>query len=256
MQSQKPSWRYPRSSPAAASRSSGSRSRTESSPSSASALRLEEEEPGVDPLLHQRLLDEAADLVVGADHRDAPLRVRPDHRHRRGRAVGAVEVERLAEVDVGDAVGVGERERALSQARSPPGRRGRPSVCRRRCRGTRPSTPSGQSVGGAELGDHLPPVPGQQEEAPEAVRRIDPDHVPDDRTAADLDERLRDRVGPLLQPGAAPSAEDRDGLGAFRHARCRPAAQPPATAGRIVTSAPSAIVVSSPSWKRMSSPET
>ena len=32
--------------------------------------------------------------------------------------------------------------------------------------------------------------------------------------------------------------------------------QPPATAGRIVTSSPSFTAVSRPSWKRMSSPET
>ena len=32
--------------------------------------------------------------------------------------------------------------------------------------------------------------------------------------------------------------------------------QPPATAGRIVTSSPSLIAVSRPCWKRMSSPDT
>ncbi len=35
-----------------------------------------------------------------------------------------------------------------------------------------------------------------------------------------------------------------------------PPAQPPATAGRIVTSSPAETCVSRPSWKRMSSPET
>jgi hypothetical protein len=44
-------------------------------------------------------------------------------------------------------------------------------------------------------------------------------------------------------------AEDRE--------RCRDSwNQPPATAGRIVTSSPSLTAVSRPSWKRMSSPET
>ncbi len=35
--------------------------------------------------------------------------------------------------------------------------------------------------------------------------------MPDDRPAADLHERLGDRAGVLLQTGAAPAAEDRDG---------------------------------------------
>ena len=91
--------------------------------------------------------------------------------------------------------------------------------------------------------------------AAKAVGGVDPDDVPEDRPPADLDQRLRDRVRVLLQAGAATSAEDRDGLGALRH-RHRADVQPPATAGRIVTSAPSLIAVSRPSWKRMSSPDT
>ena len=43
-----------------------------------------------------------------------------------------------------------------------------------------------------------------------ALGGVDPDHVPEDRLAADLDQRLGDRVRLLLQAGPAPAAEDRD----------------------------------------------
>ena len=178
--------------------------------------RLEEEESGVDPLLHPRLLGEACDPIVVVDHRHPPLRARADQRHRRGVAVGAVEGERGTEIDVGDAVGVGEREgavpdpvrgerdpasglRLLTGLEALDGDAGRPRL------------------GGGEAGDHLAAVAGQQQEPAEAVGRVDPDDVPEDRPPADLDQRLRDRVRVLLQAGTATSAEDRDGLGALRH---------------------------------------
>ena len=218
--------------------------------------RLEEEEPGVDPLLHRgfstKPLISSSSPIIATPHCECG----PDQRHRRGRAVGAVEVERLAEVDVGDAVGVGERERPLPEAGRRPGDAAAGRACRRRCRGTRPRRRRASVRSGAELGDHLAPVPGQQEEAAEAVRRVDPDHVPDDR------HDRRSRPAPSGSRGSAPAAGCRALRRGSRPSRrvqarpCRPAAQPPATAGRIVTSAPSAIVVSSPSWKRMSSPET
>ncbi len=215
---------------------------------------LEEEEPGVDPLLHPRLLDEAGDPVAVVDHRHAPLRARADQRHRRGIAVGAMEGERGTEIDVGDAVGVREREGPVPD---PGGGERDPASGRRLLTGV--ETLDGDAgrprLGGGEAGDHLAPVAGQQHEPAKAVGGVDPDDVPEDRPPADLDQRLRDRVRVLLQAGAATSAEDRDGLGALRH-RHRADVQPPATAGRIVTSAPSLIAVSRPSWKRMSSPLT
>ena len=58
---------------------------------------------------------------------------------------------------------------------------------------------------------------GADQEAAEAVRRVDPDHVPEDRPAADLDERLRDGMRALLQARPPAAAEDRD-LGKGIHA--------------------------------------
>src|SRR4249919_455861 len=71
--------------------------------------RLEAEEAAVDPVLAARLLDEAGDPVaVELGH--SPLQMWLDHGHRRDLAVGKVKVELGVEVDVGDAVGVGDAE--------------------------------------------------------------------------------------------------------------------------------------------------
>jgi hypothetical protein len=51
-----------------------------------------------------------------------------------------------------------------------------------------------------------------EHEAVEALRRVDADHVPQDRAAADLDQRLRDRLRVLAQPRAAAAAQDDDWL--------------------------------------------
>ena len=74
-------------------------------------------------MLHPRLLDEAGDSVtapVRLEVRDTPLRMRSDERHRRSGAVGAMVLQLGREVDVGDAVGVGQREGAIAE---PIGRR-------------------------------------------------------------------------------------------------------------------------------------
>jgi hypothetical protein len=46
----------------------------------------------------------------------------------------------------------------------------------------------------------------------EALIGVDADHVPEDRSPADLHERLRDRLRLLAQSRAPASAEDHDGL--------------------------------------------
>src|SRR5262249_18312372 len=58
--------------------------------------------------------------------------------------------------------------------------------------------------------DLLAPVSGQQQEALESLGDVDLDDVPDDRAAADLDQRLGDRLRVLLKPRAATPAQDRD----------------------------------------------
>jgi hypothetical protein len=51
-----------------------------------------------------------------------------------------------------------------------------------------------------------------EHEMAEALLRVDVDHVPEDRLAADLHERLRDRLGVLAQARAPAAAEDHHGL--------------------------------------------
>ena len=50
-----------------------------------------------------------------------------------------------------------------------------------------------------------------QDEPPEGVVVVGLHHVPQNRPAADLYERLGDRVRLLAQPRASATAEDRDG---------------------------------------------
>jgi hypothetical protein len=53
--------------------------------------------------------------------------------------------------------------------------------------------------------DQLAAVTQAEHEAVEALLGIDPHHVPEDGPAADLDERLRDRLGVLAQTGTRPA---------------------------------------------------
>jgi hypothetical protein len=117
--------------------------------------------------------------------------------------------EQRAEVDVGDAVRIG-------QAEGPPREAFRRSGDATTGRGVEPRVDAldvdllGPGMRGTELLDHLSPVAGQEQEAAESLGGVDPGHVPENRLAADLHERLGDRVRPLLQARAAPAAEDGD----------------------------------------------
>ena len=73
-------------------------------------------------------------------------------------------------------------------------------------------SPSGSPSSRHELLDQLALVPEAEDEAVKALVGVDADDVPEDRTPADLDERLRDRVRLFAQPGAPAAAEDHDGL--------------------------------------------
>src|SRR5262249_31909761 len=61
-----------------------------------------------------------------------------------------------------------------------------------------------------ERSDQLSLVPREQLKAPKPLREVDLDHVPEDRTAADLHKRLGDRLRVLLQARTTTAAEDRD----------------------------------------------
>src|SRR6202034_1345706 len=61
-----------------------------------------------------------------------------------------------------------------------------------------------------ELLDLFGLIAGEQEEVAEALGKVDLDDVPEDRPAADFDERLGNRLRVLLQPRAAAATQDRD----------------------------------------------
>ena len=119
-----------------------------------------------------------------------------------------VVVDQRAEVDVGDRVGVGQAEAiaassSAARCRRPPVGVSSP-VSTQRIR-----TSAGQAALRGEGRDPIAAVAGQQQEVGEPLADVDRDHVPEDRPAADLDQRLGNRLGVLVQPGATPAAEDR-----------------------------------------------
>ena len=173
--------------------------------------RLEAEEAAVHPMVEPRLLLEGRSRGLPSPSvGDAELAARADDRHGREVAVARVEADQRPQVDVGDAVGVGRAER-----RRP--RRGRRRAATRPPVGvSRPvsthsiSTACGPRLRGDVVADHLAEVSGRAARSAEALRGVDPDHVPQDRPAADLDEGLGDRMGVLLEAGSAASAQDYD----------------------------------------------
>ena len=187
------------------------------------------------------------------------------HRQRRARVGAGVDrTDAVGELAARGRRGRGQRGRAAAHADLAPRRHGAcrrrrrrdpPSACRGLCRRTRP-----------------PP----HREAPRP-RRSRPPSPPCSRRAAETARsRARRRSAARARGSAAPRSRPApsgsracapaDGYRARRRGsrparderapRRRADPQPPATAGRIVTSAPSATAVSSPSWNRMSSPET
>ena len=192
-------------------------------------LRLEHEEAAVDPALADlRLLGELGDAVAVEDE-PAEARRRPHGGHRRQLAVGAVERDELGDVDVGDAVAVGEHERlvAASQRLEPLDAPARlrldagvdevdPPVSRARRRGT--STCPAADVDREVVAqvvvveevvlDDLGPVAERDDELVEAVARVDLHDVPEDRRAADLDHRLRRQVGLLGEARSQAAGQD------------------------------------------------
>jgi hypothetical protein len=173
--------------------------------------RLEGEEAAVDPALAGlRLLGELAHAVVLEGQR-AEARRRPHGRDGRELPVRAVEAEQRACVQVREAVAVGDEERPFAEVRpqpADPAARHRlparvddldpPSARERRL-------PVFSGSAGPAF-DHLPLVPARDDELLEARARVDRHHVPEDRTAADLDHRLRPELGLLGEPGPGTAA--------------------------------------------------
>ena len=116
----------------------------------------------------------------------------------------AVELEQRAEVDVGDAVGVGQAEGAALEVLA----RARDAAAGRR---VEPGVHAGH-VPRARLRERADPVGAvaeQQHEVGQALGRVQAHDVPEDRLAADLDERLRQGLAGLAHARALSAAEDR-----------------------------------------------
>ncbi len=113
-----------------------------------------------------------------------------------------MEREQRLEVDVGDAIRVREAEGPAGELVA---RAGHASSGRRVLTGIEALDldrhPPILRV--HELLDHLAQVARQEHEAAKTLRGVDMDHMPEDRLAADLNQRLRDRVR-LLPAGAFP----------------------------------------------------
>ena len=70
------------------------------------------------------------------------------------------------------------------------------------------SRPAGSPFVADEVLDQLAAVAEAEEKATEALLGVDADHVPEDRPAADLHQRLGDRLAVPAQARAAPATED------------------------------------------------
>ena len=111
-----------------------------------------------------------------------------------------MERQQRVKVDVRDAVRVGEAEGAAAEhvgGASDAPARGR-VLARVEARDLDRLAPV---LCGHEVLDHLAQVAGQEDEAAEALGGVDVDDVPEDRLAADLDQRLRDRMRLLHASG-------------------------------------------------------
>src|SRR4249919_1410984 len=171
--------------------------------------RFEAEEAAVDPALDLRFLVEAAHQSLVVQIGDAELELWPDHRHRRQAPGLAVHASEGRQVDVRDPIRIGGGEGPL------------PDVVLGGLEAAACwSVEAGVDAAHLDpLGprDRLDPpldllalVSGEQQKAREALRAVDRDHVPEDRAAADLDERFGDRFGAFTQAGTPPPAEDHD----------------------------------------------
>src|SRR5918999_337229 len=170
---------------------------------------LEAEEPTVDPVLGARLLPETAHAQVPVELRDTELDLGAHHRHRRQAAVPAVVADQAPDVDVGHPIRVGRAEGPLPQQR--PGLFDPTARRRVHARVDAAHDHAGRPV--PRVDDffyELAPVAGAEHDPGRAVSGVDVDDIPDDRHPADLDQRLRDRLGVLLEPRAPAPAKDYD----------------------------------------------
>jgi hypothetical protein len=150
---------------------------------------------------------EAAHPAVLAQVRDSELQLGLHHGDGGDGASLAVEVREGGEIDVGDPVRVGGRERLVAdhilRKLDPAAGRGvEPGVDATDVDPARPRAPPGPPL------DPLALVAGQEQEPPESLLGVDTDHVPEDGPTADFDERLRDRLRSLAEARPAAAAED------------------------------------------------
>ena len=141
-------------------------------------------------MLGAGLLAKTCHAAVAGELCDTELQRGPNNRHARQCAVRCVKGQKPLEVYVGEAVGVGGakgllvRETILQQLQPPAGRGIETGVETFDAHAGRPPPRGGVAL------DHLALVAGRQQKPRKALCGIEPDHVTDDRLAADLHERL------------------------------------------------------------------
>ena len=186
-------------------------------------LRLEDEEAAVDVVVGEGLLAEALDGAVVVHVHDPEARQRADRGHGGEAAVRLVERQQRREVDVGQAVAVGDHAPLVADVLLDPlhaptrhgalagvGHGDLPAVLLVRAvvgQLGRLAEPDGEVVGAAlvveeEVLDHLAPVAGAHDEVRDAVVGEALHDVPQDRPPADLDHGLGPVFGLFAQAGA------------------------------------------------------
>src|SRR3954468_2762643 len=189
--------------------------------------RLADEESAADPVVEAlRLLEELVHLLAVEIH-VAVEGDRPDDRYRDQLAVRAVELEQTAQVDVRDAVAVGEHERPVVEERqrasdAPAGRRLEPRLHQVDLPVELCAVVVEDDVAALEVDreavrhrpivhdevlDDVALVAERQHELLEPVMRVVAHDVPQDRKAADLDHGLRDQRRFLGQSRPAAARE-------------------------------------------------
>ena len=190
---------------------------------------LEDEEPRADPVVDLRLLAELADHLTAGDVDHAEAGERADGRDRGDLAVGLVEVEESADVDVGQTVAVGDDEPLrvgdvpldLPDAAPGLGRRSGVGdghlplrlevlVVEHDVAGSterdREVVVAGLVVEEVVL-DELALVAGAHHEVGDPVSGEDLHDVPQNGLSADLDHRLGSELGLLAHPSAETAGE-------------------------------------------------
>src|SRR5882757_4502081 len=169
------------------------------------------------------------EILAGREMKHAETAGRPHGGHRHQRSGALVESDQLADVDVGDAVPVGEAERLIVeigqgspdatarhgllagiQERHPPGLDPIAMVVRLTCVEVERDVRPAKGVVAKVLLDEMAFVAAEDDELVEPVGRVHLHDVPEDRLSADLDKWLWSDGAFLAYPGPIAASKDDD----------------------------------------------